>query len=406
MVDMSHPLRQRGLAHRSATVFVVLVGVLSFFADFTYEGARSVAGPFLASLGVGAGLLGVIVGLGELLGYGLRLVSGRFADATGLLWPTTIVGYIVQMVAVPLLAFAPDWPTAAGLFILERIGKAIRNPPRDVMLSHAGDRLGGYGWAFGLHEALDQFGAMFGPLVVAAIVAARGDYRLAFGALAIPAALNLLCVAAARLVYPHPERFASKPAEAAAPPSQLPQAFWIYLAAAGLVAAGFADYPLIAFHFAKEHLFSAEWIPLLYVIAMACSGGASLLFGRLFDRFGFRVVLWLAVITWLYAPLVWLGGFVSAVLGAVLWGVGIGVHESVIPAAVTPLVARNKRASAFGLFTAGYGVCWFLGSVAIGIAYEHHVTWALAFSVVTQLLAIPLFALAGKGMRNPTGGLH
>lgn len=144
----------------------------------------------------------MIVGLGELLGYSLRLVTGRFADATGLLWPTTIVGYIVQMVSVPLLAFAPNWRTAAGLFILERIGKAIRNPPRDVMLSHAGDQLGGYGWAFGLHEALDQFGAMFGPLVVAALVAARGDYRLAFSALAIPAALNLLCVAAARLVYP------------------------------------------------------------------------------------------------------------------------------------------------------------------------------------------------------------
>jgi MFS family permease len=350
--------------------------------------------------------LGVIVGLGELLGYSLRLVTGRFADATGLLWPTTIVGYIVQMVSVPLLAFAPNWRTAAGLFILERIGKAIRNPPRDVMLSHAGDQLGGYGWAFGLHEALDQFGAMFGPLVVAALVAARGDYRLAFSALAIPAALNLLCVAAARLVYPHPERFASKSAETVAGPSNLPQAFWIYLAAAGLVAAGFADYPLIAFHFAKKHLFGAEWVPLLYVIAMACSGGASLLFGRLFDRFGFRVVLWLAVVTWLYAPLVWLGGFVSAVFGAVLWGVGIGVHESVIPAAVTPLVARNKRASAFGLFTAGYGICWFLGSVVIGVAYEHHVTWALAFCVVTQLLSIPLFALAGKGMRNPAGDLH
>lgn len=405
MTDMSRPIWQRTGTPRSAMTFVVLVGVLSFFADFTYEGARSVAGPFLASLGVGASLLGVIVGLGELLGYALRLVSGRFADATGLLWPTTIVGYIVQMGSVPLLAFAPDWPTAAGLLILERIGKAIRNPPRDVMLSHAGEQLGGYGWAFGVHEALDQLGAMFGPLVVAAVVASRGDYRLAFAVLAVPAVINLTCVATARLVYPHPERFVGKHVEVASP-SGLPRAFWLYLLAAGLVAAGFADYPLIAFHFAKTQHFGAEWVPLLYVIAMACSGGASLLFGRLFDRFGFRVVLWLALVTWLYAPLVWLGGFVSAVLGAMLWGVGIGVHESVIPAAVSPLVARNKRASAFGLFTAGYGVCWFLGSVAIGVAYEHHVTWALAFCVVTQLLAIPFFALAGKGMRNPTGGLH
>ncbi len=214
---------------RSALRFVLLVGVLSFFADFTYEGSRSVAGPYLASLGVGAAMLGVIVGFGELLGYGLRVVSGRFADATGWLWPTTIAGYLVQMVAVPLLALTHEWRSAACLIVLERVGKAIRNPPRDVMLSHAGEQLGGYGWAFGIHEALDQFGAMFGPLVVAIVLAARSDYRLAFATLAIPAAVNLTCVVFARLTYPNPERFApSRPASA--PATALPLAFWLYLA--------------------------------------------------------------------------------------------------------------------------------------------------------------------------------
>jgi len=385
---------------RSALRFVLLLGILSFFADFTYEGSRSVVGPYLATLGVGAGALGVIVGLGELLGYGLRVFSGRFADATGLLWPTTIAGYLVQMISVPLLALTHDWRSAAFLVILERVGKAIRNPPRDVMLSHAGERLGGYGWAFGIHEALDQFGAMFGPLVVAAVLVSRHDYRLAFAALCVPAVLNLSCVALARVVYPKPERFAH-PNSPASGPARLPKAFWLYLAAAGLVAAGFADYPLIAFHFASTRFLTPEWVPLLYVVAMASSGGASLLFGKLFDRYGFRVLIWLAAVNWLYAPLVWLGGFPAALLGVVIWGIGIGVHESVIPAAVAPLVAPNRRAFAFGLFTAGYGIFWFLGSVVIGFAYEHDVTWAMGFCVATQVLAIPclVWALASMGRR-------
>lgn len=380
--------------------FVLLVGILSFFADFTYEGARSVAGPYLASLGVGAAVLGVVVGFGELLGYGLRVFSGRFADATGLLWPTTIAGYLIQMLAVPLLALTHDWRSAAFLIVLERVGKAIRNPPRDVMLSHAGEQLGGYGWAFGIHEALDQFGAMFGPLVVAVVLATRNDYRLAFAVLAIPAAINLTCVMLARLTYPKPEDLAP-PHDVNGSLAALPPAFWLYLGAAGLVAAGFADYPLIAFHFARSGLLSAHWVPLLYVIAMASSGGASLLFGRLFDRYGFRVIVWLAAFTWLYAPLVWFGGFGSAVLGAVIWGIGMGVHESVIPAAVAPLVDRRRRASAFGLFTAGYGICWFLGSAIIGWAYEQHVGWAVGFCVATQVMAIPAFVAAGRHMRQP-----
>ncbi len=148
-----------------ALKFVVLIGVVSFFADFTYEGARSITGPYLAILGASATLVGFIAGFGELLGYGLRLVSGRLSERTGEFWPITLFGYVVQMSAVPLLALAPNWQIAGLLIMVERIGKAIRNPPRDVMLSHAAKQIG-YGWGFGLHEALDQFGALFGPLVV------------------------------------------------------------------------------------------------------------------------------------------------------------------------------------------------------------------------------------------------
>jgi MFS family permease len=379
---------------RTAFRFVLLVGVLSFFADFTYEGARGILGPYLALLGASATVVGLVTGFGELLGYGLRLVSGRWADATGKFWPITIFGYVVQMGSVPALAFTHTWPQAAALIILERVGKAIRNPPRDVMLSHAAGRVGSYGWVFGVHEAMDQFGAMFGPLAIAAILAHRGSYHEAFAVLLVPALINLTLVGVARWLYPRPQDMES------APPSVdtqgLPRIFWIYLAGAALVAAGFADYPLIAYHFSKAGVVPGDWIAVFYAVAMGVSGAGSLAFGRLFDRFGFKVVIALTLISALFAPLVFLGGFWIAMFGAALWGIGMGVHESIIPAAVAPIVPVQRRASAFGLFTAGYGVFWFAGSAAIGILYDASVTAAIAFCLAAELAAVPIFIRVGR----------
>lgn len=381
-------------AGRRALRFILLIGVLSFFADFTYEGSRSVLGPYLGSLGANAAIIGIVTGLGELAGYGLRLLSGPLADATGLFWPIVIIGYIVQMTAVPTLALTHTWAAAAALIILERIGKAIRNPPRDVMLSHAGRSVGGYGWAFGMHEALDQFGALVGPLLVAAILARRGGFHEAFAVLAVPAAINLLLVLTARLIYPRPHELETDLQNVRG--GGLPRVYWVYLAGAALVAAGFADYPLIAYHLSRDGVARGEWIAIFYSVAMAVSGTGSLVFGRLFDRWGFRILIGLTVLSAAFAPLVFLGGFGIALLGAAVWGLGMGVHESIIPAAVAPMVAPERRASAFGLFTAGYGVFWFLGSAAIGILYDHAVGAAVAFCVAAELAAIPLFAWVGR----------
>jgi MFS family permease len=376
--------------------FVLMIGMLSFVADFTYEGSRSILGPYLALLSAGATAVGIVTGFGELAGYGLRLVSGRMADATGMFWPITIFGYVVQMFAVPALALAGNWPTAAALIILERIGKAIRNPPRDVMLSHAAKEIG-YGWAFGVHESLDQFGALFGPLAVAAILALRGDYRLAFAALLLPGMICLALLLVARWLYPRPQEM-----EVETPNLQakgLPRVFWIYLAGAALVAAGFADFPLIAFHFQKTSSVSQTWVPIAYAIAMAVSGTGSLAFGRFFDRFGIGMLIPLTLVTALFAPLVFFGSFWVALVGSALWGLGMGVHESIIPAAVAPMVRSQRRASAYGLFTAGYGLFWFLGSAVIGILYDRSVTATVAFCVACELAAIPIFFVVRREYR-------
>lgn len=374
--------------------FVLLIGILSFFADFTYEGSRSILGPYLAALQASAVAVGAVTGFGELLGYGLRYFSGRFADATGRFWPITIFGYVLQMASVPALALTGSWQAAAIFIVLERVGKAIRNPPRDAMLSHAAQRIGGYGWVFGIHEACDQFGAMFGPLAVAVILARRGSYHEAFAALLLPAALNLAFVAIARCLYPRPQDLV-RTADAVGR-ANFPRLFWVYLAAAALVAAGFADYPLIAYHFTRAHVVSSDWIPIFYAVAMAVSGSASLLCGRLFDRFGFRVLIALTLLSMCFAPLVFLCGFWGALMGAVLWGMGMGVHESIIPAAVAPMIPPHRRASAFGLFTAVYGIFWFVGSVAIGALYDRSLGATIAFCMLAQLAAVPLLLWVGR----------
>lgn len=384
---------KRLLSPSMALKFVLLIGIMSFFADFTYEGARSIIGPYLGMLGASAAVIGIVTGLGELLGYGLRLVSGRLSDQTQQFWPITIFGYIIQMAAVPLLALAGNWPVAALLIILERVGKATRNPPRDVMLSHAAREMG-YGWAFGMHEALDQCGALAGPLVVAAVLALRGQYRLAFAVLLVPALITLCILAIARFLYPRPQDLESHPPNIRA--RGLPRIFWIYLAGAVLVAAGFADFPLIAYHFQQTSVVPTAWVPVFYAIAMGVSGVGSLLFGRLFDRFGIIVLVPLTLLSALFAPLAFLGQFWIALVGSALWGLGMGVHESIIPAAVALMVPQQRRASAYGLFTAGYGIFWFLGSTILGLLYGVSLPALIIFSVIVELAAIPLFLLVQR----------
>jgi len=287
-----------------------------------------------------------------------------------------------------MLALAGSWQVAALLVIVERIGKATRNPPRDVMLSHAGDVIG-QGWVFGLHEALDQSGALIGPLAIAAVLAHQGNYKTAFAMLLVPALMTLTLLLVARCVYPQPGGVEAQTSDLHA--ENLPRTFWIYLIGAALVSAGFPDFSLMSFHFEKANVLPATWVPIFYAIAMGTSGLGSLIFGTLFDRLGIAVLIPLTLITASFVPLVFLGGFWAALIGCALWGLGMGVHESLIPAAVAAMVPPQRRASAYGIFTAAYGVSWFIGSVLIGVLYDISLPALIAFSVVAELAAIPFF---------------
>ncbi len=375
------PRKQR----TSAIRFIVCLGVVSFFADMTYEGAHSIMGPFLENLGATAAQVGVIAGLGEMLAASLRFFSGRFADRTHAYWTITICGYALNLLVVPTLAFAGNWQMAALLVVAERTGKAMRGPARDVLLSEATNVVG-HGWGFGLHAAFDQAGAMLGPLLMAVAVARTNQFGPAFLRLGIPAVLALTALLTARAAYP--ARGVPPPSKG---PQALPQVFWIYVAAAGLLACGFVDFPLLGYHFQKTGLAKPAMIPLLYSGAMAVNGITALVFGRLFDRYGLAVLSGGILVSLLALPLGFLGGTAGAIAAVACWATGLGAQDATLRSGIAQVVSMNKRGGAFGAFNGVYGVAWFLGSAVMGLLYDRSLTALVVFGVASQLAAAVLF---------------
>jgi len=374
----------RGAAIR----FIVALGLISLFADVAYEGARSVNGPYLAQLGANAAIIGIVSGAGELVGYMLRLLSGIAADRTRRYWTLTIIGYIINLAAVPALALANHWTVAAALIIAERAGKALRTPPRDVMLSQA-SHVVGRGWGFGLHEALDQTGAFLGPLLVAFVLKESHQYQRAYAALAIPAGCALATLFISTRFFPDPSRF-ERSEEESIGDGRFPRVFWLYVAGASLIAAGIVDFPLIAYHFQKTSITSPAMTPVFYAIAMGVEAIAALIFGRLFDRFGVPTLMLGVLMSAAADPLVFLGTFWFALAGMALWGAGMGALQSSLRAEIATLAPRERGGAAYGIFNTAYGLLWFAGSAVAGVLYDRSVMAVAFFAMAAQLTALPI----------------
>jgi MFS family permease len=383
---------KQSLAASTAFRFVILIGVANLFADMTYEGARSSTGQFLGTLGASAGVVGFTAGLGELLGYALRSVSGVISDKTGKYWLVTIVGYVINMLAVPALALAGNWPLAAGLIVSERTGRAIRKPSTEAMLSFAGKRIG-QGWVFGVNEALDQAGATIGPLVLALVLSQHGDYRNGFALLLIPALLAITMVFVARFFFPAPRNLETTEV---IHKEKFSTSFWFYLAGNACIGAGFADFALIAYHFQKTAAVATNVIPIYYALAMASGALAALAFGKLFDKYGLAVVLAVFFLSSFFAPLVFLGKSWVALLGMIVWGIAMSAQGSLLNSVIAGVIHASKRSTAFGVFDTGFGFTWFLGSWLMGVLYEKSIPTVILFSVSLQLLALPIFLFAKR----------
>jgi len=379
---------------KAAFAFVLVMGIVNLFADMTYEGGASINGPFLGSLGASAAAVGILAGLGEFFGYSLRSVSGYFADRSGKYWAMTFAGYVVNLLAVPAMALAGSWQIAALLLILERVGRAIRKPTVEAMLSYSADTLG-RGWVYGLNTALDETGATLGPLLMALALYLRATYRTGYGLLLISSLLALAALTVARIVFPVPSNL--QRGASIARDTAFTRRFWLSMVAAACFGAGLMSYEFISYHLSTKGTFQPAWIPIGVALATMMSILASLALGRLYDRIGLGVVLAAIAVAALFSPLVFLGGFTAALIGLLLWGVGYSVQDTLLKAVVAGMLPDGRRNFAFGLFYAGYGGGWLIGSVVTGLLYKHSIPGVIGFSVAVQLSAIPLFVLANRG---------
>ncbi|TYO67768.1 MFS transporter [Bradyrhizobium hipponense] len=375
-----------------AFTFVLTMGMVNLFGDMTYEGGGAMNGQFMATLGASAAVVSITAGVGEFLGYGLRSVAGYLADKTGRYWLVTFIGYAINLLAVPAMALAANWQVAALLVLAERIGRAMRKPTVEAMLSYTTGKHG-RGWVYAVNTALDETGATLGPLIVALVLFLNGDYRTGYALLLISALLAFGALAIARINFPVPARLEQG---RTAPARGLSRSYWLYMAAAACVAAGLMSYELIAYHLATAKIVAEHWIPVFLAFSTGCGVIASLVLGKLYDRAALPTLLVAVLLSALFSPFAFLGGFTAVLIGMVFWGIGYAIQDTLFKAVVASVLPEGERNLAFGLFYAGYGVGWLIGSVATGLLYDHSRVGLVAFAVLAQLLSLPLFVLAKR----------
>ena len=391
---------------QGAMTFIFLMGIVSLFSDMTHEGARSILGEYLNLSGASAATIGFVSGFGELCGYSLRLLSGLIADKTKKYWTLVIAGYTLQVLAIPALALIPEngWVIACGLVIMERIGKAIKKPAKNTLVSFAASEVG-TGKGFAYQEFLDQLGAFLGPVILFVIAAVKGTsnlfstYRICFAILGIPAIITITLILISKRKYPHPEMF-EKAAEDKAE-FKFQKSFVFYMIAICLFAFGFADFTLITLHVAKTQAFPTVSLSLLYAAAMAVDAIAALFFGWLFDRIGLKSLMISTICSACFSCFIFLSGNPWMIgIGIILWGIGMGAQESIMKAAVSRIIPKSMRSTGFGIFETGFGISWFLGSWLLGALYDRSVTSLVVVSLSVQLIAIVFYGFCGKQEKN------
>jgi MFS family permease len=365
---------------RRAYRFIFLMGLVSLLSDFTYEGAKGIIGPYLAYLGASAFAVSLISGASELIGYWIRLFSGVLSDRLRSYWALTMLGYALNLFSVPLLGLVKSWQLAGLLVFFERFGKGIRTPSRDVLLSKA-TSLVGHGKGFGLHEFLDQIGAVLGPLFVALVLLLGLGYRSAFLFLLIPAILAILLLFFAKRIYSDKINLEKSSYE----PAKFSKAFYLYLLSSCLISLSFLPFPLIGFHL-YQHAFDGWKVSLLFALAMALDALSALFFGVLYDKRGF-LALAVGLSFGLFSPIL-LFLFDKVLFAIALWGISLGVQESIMRSAVAKLSSEASRGRAYGIFHFFIGLSAFLGGALMGLLYELSPMALVIYSLSLHILAL------------------
>ena len=395
-------------------LFIILFGIVSLFSDMTHEGAASIRGAYLALLGASAGTIGFISGLGELIGYSMRYVFGRITDKTKKYWPMVIFGYILDILAVPALALVGEngWIAASILLVIQRMGKAIKKPAKDTIMSFAASQEG-VGKSFGIQEMLDQIGAFLGPVMLYLVMLFKTEgstfenYKTCFAFLLIPGIITILFLFFTKKKFPNPEHFEPEPKEYV--PFKMKKSFIFYIVGISFFAFGFIDYSIIIMHISKNYtsiagnlyetsnLINSGTIPLLYAGAMLVDAVAALVFGHIYDKNGVKALVISTIISAPFSVFIFGMKSVPALLfGLVLWGIGMGAQESILKAAVTSMVPKKNRATGYGIFECSFGIFWFLGSWLMGVMYSVSIPIMISISIAAQILAIPFYLKVGE----------
>jgi MFS family permease len=378
-------------------VFVLMMGIVNLFGDMTYEGGASINGQFMALLGATALAISITAGLGEFLGYTLRPIAGYIADKTGKYWPITFIGFTINSFAVPAMVFAGNWPMAACFILLERIGRAIRKPTVEAMLSYTTAKHG-RGWVYGLNTALDEIGATLGPLLIALVLFLKGNYRTGYALLFITSALVIFSLAVARKTYSIPSRLEKKMITQS---GKFSRAYWFFMIAGTLFAAGMMSYELLSFHLITNKIIAINSIPLLLAFTTGSGVIVNIILGNLYDRFELLTVMGAVFLSSLFSFFLFFGGLCGVFIGLVLLGVAYATEDTLLTAIIAGVLPEGKRNLAFGLFYLGYGGGWLAGSIVTGLLYSWSLQYLVAFLMVTQLLSLPIFFMATRLKGTP-----
>lgn len=390
------------------------LGVVSLAADMVYEGARSIAGPFLASLGATALVVGLVTGGGEAAALVLRLVFGPMADRSGRYWSLTIIGYAMTAVCVPLMAVAPflggaGLVVASTLIIAERAGKAVRSPAKSTLLARAAKSVG-RGRGIAVHKALDQVGAFSGPLLVAAVIALTSAIWWGLAVLAVPGAVAMALLLWVRLRAADMSVYDPVPVERSAAGSgsgglgtadatALPASFYVFALSAGASTLGLMTFGILSFHLVAADLVPAAAVPVVYAAAMAAAALAALATGYAYDRWGARVLVSLPFLVSVVPLLAFGQRFGVVLVGVLVWGSAFGVQDSTVKALVADLVPTARLATAYGVFAAFQGVAALVGGGLAGALYSDGtrdlVVVIAAFQLISLAMLVWVFRTRG-----------
>lgn len=382
---------------------VILFGIISMLGDMVHESARSVNGQYLSLIGVTAAQVGLVFGIGEFLGYALRLVSGTLIDKTSKHWLFMFLGYGL-LLTIPLIGFTQNWNFLAVLIIMERVGKAFRSPAKDTILSGVAEDQIGLGYAFGIQEALDQLGAFLGPLIFTAVFYLMGksgikEFQFGYKLLFIPFVLLMIF---AMLVYRKFKVGNLSPAEnKPVDKVKLQPIFWIYSAFTLFTAFGLINFGIIGYHLKVQSLVSDKLIPILYAGAMAIDALVAIIIGKAYDKLkiktekktgGILILILLPILT-IFLPFFTLSNSLSLIIvGMVIMGIILGAHETIMRSAIADLTPFHKRGIGFGVFNAFYGLALFGGSALMGYLYDlSRIDLIIAVTAVSQIFAIILY---------------